>query len=126
MYYNARQRYLGSTLTQKCCINLNVLTYILTYWNRVFFAFFDMKSTVSFNIIIPLPHHAMLRSITTNMEDSALYRRSPALCKQPYAKCPNSFDEHCRKKTKSSSATPSILHSCSKILANSLVLNLTD
>ena len=30
------------------------------------------------------------------MEDSTLYRGSGVLCKHPYAKCPNSFDDDCR------------------------------
>ncbi len=57
-----------------------------------------MKSTVSSNIpYLPLPHHTMLRSTIEANEDKFRIQHSTggvgALCKQPYEKCPNKFDD---------------------------------
>ncbi len=84
------------TPTQKWWTNLTVLTFNVMCWNH---AFLDMKSTLSSNIpYFPLPHHAMLGLLEANEEKLRIHHCTGgvgALCKQPYTKCPNSFDHDC-------------------------------
>ncbi len=81
-------------LTQKGCINLTV-TLIVTCWNYV--------STLSSNVpYLPLqssPNMQCWGLIEGNEQKWRVQYCTGgvrALCKQPFAKCSNSFDEHSR------------------------------